>query len=279
MLMRLNIFQHQIGNSPSTLRLYYALGVRYATLTWNCHNIYADAAILSFLENDTSIVAPPLHHGISKDGRALVREMNRLGMLVDISHVSADTMRDALVGREGVEAGEKWTGSIAPPIFSHSSAYTLCPHPRNVPDDILLLVKQRNSVIMVNFSPSFISCKAPDPSTPRALPILVPENSTLERVADHIVYIGEKIGYDHVGIGTDFDGIESTPKGLEDVTKLPDLVAELLRRGVSESDMAKVVGGNVLRVWDEVEQVGLELRAQGIEPLEDKNVGWPGMID
>ncbi|KAL9054812.1 MAG: hypothetical protein Q9162_003935 [Coniocarpon cinnabarinum] len=266
---------HQIGNSPSILRLYHALGVRYATLTWNCHNIYADAAVLTYLSNFTSIVAPPLHHGISPRGRALIREMNRLGMIVDLAHVSKDTLRDALVGREGVEFEDEqpWCGSAAPPIVSHSSAYTLCPHPRNVPDDILPLIKRRNSVVMVNFSPDFIACKAPSSDDPRALPEPDPENATLERVADHIMHIGEMIGYDHVGIGTDYDGIESTPRGLEDVSKLPHLVAELLRRGVSESDLVKVAGGNVLRVWEEVERVGREMRAGGALPLEDENMG------
>lgn len=130
---------HQIGNSAATLRLYYELGVRYATLNWNCHNRYSDAAVVSI--DGESQKSKPYWGGVSEDGRKLILEMNRLGMLVDLSHVSADTMRDVLGGSP--EKG--WDGSQAPPIFSHSSAYSLCPHPRNVPDDVLHLVKKRNS--------------------------------------------------------------------------------------------------------------------------------------
>jgi membrane dipeptidase len=249
---------HQIGNSLSTLRLYHQLGVRYATLTWNCHNIYADAAITS--ENGTSGASTPLWHGISDAGSELILEMNRLGMIVDLSHVSENTMRDVLNGTPGK------VGSKAPPIFSHSSAYSICPHPRNVPDSILELVKKRNALVMVNFSPDFISCTASNSST--GLPDFYPANNTLAQVVRHITYIGELIGYDHVGIGTDYDGIESTPKGLEDVSKFPDLVAELLRQGVSEKDVAKVVGRNLLRVWKEVDAVAVELQVT-MNPIED----------
>jgi membrane dipeptidase len=189
--------------------------------------------------------------------------MNRIGMIVDLSHVSANTMRDVLGG------SPDWDGSIAPPIFSHSSAYSVCPHPRNVPDDVLQLVKQRNSVVMVNFAPNFVSCVT-NPENPEGLPKFFPANSTLEHVVTHIVYIGSLIGYEHVGLGSDFDGIPTTPKGLEDVSKFPDLVAELLRRGVSDEDAAKVVGGNVLRVWRDVENVAREMQNAGEQPLEDK---------
>ncbi|RYN40913.1 hypothetical protein AA0112_g2577 [Alternaria arborescens] len=252
---------HQIGNSVSTLRLYYQLGVRYATLTWNCHNKYADAAIETGSDFSAHI-AKPYWKGLSPAGRDLVKEMNRLGMLVDLAHVSQDTMRDVLVGRgEG-----NWTGSIAPPIFSHSSAHAICPHPRNVPDDILHLVKQRNSVVMVNFNPEFVSCK--DSGTPNSFPEFVPENNTLAHVVRHIRHIGELIGYNHVGIGTDYDGIEKTPEGLEDVSKFPDLIAELLRQGISDEDAAKIAGGNLLRVWGEADQVAKELQKTTL-PLED----------
>ncbi|KAH4219581.1 dipeptidase [Parastagonospora nodorum] len=252
---------HQIGNSISTLRLYHQLGVRYATLTWNCHNKYADAALQTDSDYVTK-VAKPYWHGLSPDGRALLKEMNRLGMLVDLSHVSQDTMRDALVGKgDGI-----WNGSLAPPIFSHSSAYAVCPHPRNVPDDILQLVKKRNSVVMVNFAPEFVSCKPG--KIPDDLPEVVPENATLKQVVKHIMHIGELIGYDHVGIGTDYDGIDKTPSGLEDVSKFPDLIAELLRQGVSDEDAAKVAGRNVLRVWAEADKVAEELQ-KTMKPLED----------
>ncbi|KAF2832129.1 hypothetical protein CC86DRAFT_442506 [Ophiobolus disseminans] len=258
---------HQIGNSISTLRLYHQLGVRYATLTWNCHNKYADAA-LETAANFKTTIAKPYWHGLSPAGRGLIKEMNRLGMLVDLSHVSQDTMRDVLVGK----GDGNWNGSLAPPIFSHSSAYSVCPHPRNVPDDILQLVKQRNSVVMVNFSPGFISCKPG--KTPSDLPQDVPANATLNQVVRHIKHIGELIGYDHVGIGTDYDGIETTPKGLEDVSKFPRLIAELLRQGVSDEDAAKIAGGNVLRVWAEADRVAEELQ-KTMRPLEDDlENGW-----
>jgi membrane dipeptidase len=249
---------HQIGNSLSTLRLYHQLGVRYATLTWNCHNIYADSAYTS--EGGKTVAATPLWNGISEAGSKLILEMNRLGMIVDLSHVSENTMRDVLNGTPGK------TGSRAPPIFSHSSAYSICPHLRNVPDSILHLVKKRNSLVMINFSPDFISCTASNSST--GIPDFYPANNTLAQVVRHITYIGELIGYDHVGIGTDFDGIESTPKGLEDVSKFPDLVAELLRQGISEGDVAKIVGRNLLRVWKEVDAVAVELQAT-MDPIED----------
>lgn len=231
------------------------------------------------MANQTSIRAPPLHHGISGRGRQLIREMNRLGVLVDLAHVSVETMKDALIGSSnGNNHNESWTGSLAPPFFSHSSAYAICPHPRNVPDDVLQLVKQRNSVVMVNISPGFISCAAPPKDSPsETLPTPVPENATLERVVEHIMYIGDLIGYEHVGIGTDFDGIDSTPTGMEDVSKMPDLVAELLNRGVREKDVIKVVGGNVLRVWGEAEETGKKMRAQGVDPLEDWETGFPGI--
>ncbi|KAL6709719.1 hypothetical protein ACN47E_001148 [Coniothyrium glycines] len=252
---------HQIGNSVSTLRLYHQLGVRYATLTWNCHNKYADAAIETG-QGFKAHIAKPHWHGLSPAGRDLIREMNRLGMLVDLAHVSQDTMRDVLVGKDD---GTAWNGSLAPPIFSHSSAYAICPHPRNVPDDVLQLVKKRNSIVMVNFNPDFISC-VPGKSE-QDFPEYVPANNTLAQVVRHIRHIGELIGYDHVGIGTDYDGIEQTPEGLEDVSKFPDLIAELLRQGISDDDAAKIAGRNLLRVWKEADRVAESLK--NTLPLED----------
>lgn len=251
---------HQIGNSIATLRLYYELGVRYATLNWNCHNRYSDAAVVSI--DGESQRSKPYWGGVSEEGRKLIHEMNRMGMLVDLSHVSPDTMRDVLGGSP--EKG--WKGSIAPPIFSHSSAYSLCPHPRNVPDDILHLVKKRNSVVMVNFAPEFISCK--DVGTSNGLPEFVNETNTIEHVVEHIMHIGNLIGYNHVGLGSDFDGIPSTPRGLEDVSKYPDLINLLLEKGVSEKDAAKVAGRNVLRVWNEADKVAARLQKE-TNPLED----------
>ncbi|EMC91424.1 hypothetical protein BAUCODRAFT_326972 [Baudoinia panamericana UAMH 10762] len=251
---------HQIGNSLATLRLYHRLGVRYSTLTWNCHNKYADAAAVT-VDGEFG-KSKPYHGGVSKAGHELILEMNRLGMLVDLSHVSIDTMRDVLGG-----APEKgWNGSIAPPIFSHSSAYALCPHPRNVPDDVLQLVKERNSLVMVNFAPDFVSCKSSNNTN--GLPDFVEETSTLEHVVEHIMHIGGLIGYDHVGLGSDFDGIPSTPRGLEGVEKYPDLVQMLLDKGVKEHDVGKVVGRNLLRVWHEADRVAARLQKE-IDPVED----------
>ncbi|KAF6227355.1 hypothetical protein HO133_008799 [Letharia lupina] len=252
---------HQIGNSFSNLRLYYSLGVKYATLTWNCHNAFADAALTTDSSGRT-VAGHVYWRGLSKAGRVMITEMNRLGMLVDLSHVSKDTMLDVLGARP-----EKGNGSIAPVIFSHSSAYALCPHPRNVQDDVLKLVKKTNSIVMVNFSPDFISCLPSDSET--GIPDFYPPNATLHQVARHVTYIGDLIGYDHVGLGSDFDGIPKTPEGLDDVSKYPDLVAELLKMGVSDVDAAKVVGLNILRVWGEAEKQATKMQGHGVLPAQD----------
>ena len=252
---------HQIGNSFSNLRLYHSLGVRYATLTHNCNNAFADAALTTTPSGQT--IAGPAHwHGLSDRGKLVVKEMNRMGMLVDLAHVSKETMLDVLGANS-----KKFSGSVAPIIFSHSSAYSLCPHPRNVPDDVLQLVKKTNSIVMVNFSPDFISCTPSDSKT--GLPDFYPPNATLHQVARHIIYIGNLVGYDHVGLGSDFDGIPSTPEGLGDVSKYPDLFAELLRMGVSDTDAAKVAGLNILRVWGEAEKVALKMQGEGVLPVQD----------
>ena len=223
---------HQIGNSASVLRMYHRLGMRYITLTHDCHNRYADSAS----------PAAPLHHGISAAGRAMLREMNRVGMIIDLSHTSAETMRMAL------------NISLAPVIFSHSSSYTLCPHPRNVPDDVLLAVKTNGGVIMVTFYPEYVNCQSP-------------EDASLWQVADHIEYIGKFIGYEHVGVGSDFDGMAHGPRGLEDVSQYPNLIRELVRRGLNHADLVGVVGKNVLRVLKDVEHIALQMR--DVQPLED----------
>ncbi|KAJ5388883.1 Peptidase M19 renal dipeptidase [Penicillium cosmopolitanum] len=234
-----------IGNSLAHLRMFYDMGVSYATLTHNCHNKYADAALVE-LPGGGIKKADPIWHG----------------MIIDLAHVSVQTMRDVL----GAGKSE-WPGSRAPVIFSHSSAHALCPHPRNVPDDVLALVQKTKSIVMVNFAPDFISCTASD--NENGLPDTDLEHATLERVADHIVHIGTVAGFDYVGLGSDFDGIPTTPQGLEDVSKFPNLIAELLRRGVSDEDAGKVAGGNLLRVWRQVDQVALEMQARGDHPAED----------
>ncbi|KAK3308722.1 renal dipeptidase family [Chaetomium strumarium] len=257
---------HQIGNSAAVLRQFHALGVRYATLTHNCGNRFADAA----LWERPLRKAPPVWGGVSPEGRRLIREMNRLGMIVDLAHTSVDTMLDVLGARKDVDDG--WEGSRAPVIFSHSSAYAVCPHPRNVPDQVLDLVREKGGLVMVNFSPDFVSCVgAPDRED--GLPDFYPKNATLQQVVRHILHIGKRIGFEHVGLGSDFDGIEKTPEGLEDVSKFPALVAELLRQGVSDADAAKVVGGNLLRVWAEVDAVAEKLQKAGEPVLEDELPG------
>ncbi|KAK6497817.1 hypothetical protein TWF481_012219 [Arthrobotrys musiformis] len=226
---------HQIGNSPAAIRLFYEVGVRYITLTHNCNNLYADGAV----------VPSPRWNGLNPStGPPLIREFNRLGMIIDLSHVSAATMRDVL------------SISLSPIIFSHSSSFSLTPHPRNVPDDVLQLVKKNGGVVQVNFVPDFVTQSGDG-------------KATLEDVADHVVYIAEKVGWEHVGFGSDYDGNDSFPQGLEDVSKYPDLIKELLRRGASDEDVKKATGGNVLRVWREVERVSKHLQEKGEVELED----------
>lgn len=255
---------HQVGNSAAAnLRRFYDLGVRYATLTHNCPNRFADAAIWG--SPTRKAPAGGLWGGVSAEGQSLVAEMNRIGMIVDLSHTSVDTQLDVLGGRR---TDKGWAGSRAPVIYSHSSAYSVCPHPRNVHDRVLDLVRETGSVVMVNFAPDFISCVEGD--NENGLPDFYPPNATLAQVARHVTYIGDRIGYEHVGLGSDFDGIPSVPKGLDDVSKYPALVAELLRLGLSDEDAAKVVGGNILRVWKEIDAVALDLQDKGFPPLEDE---------
>lgn len=255
---------HQIPQSApmSTIRLYHTLGVRAATLTWNCHNAFADAALIPSNSTGETIPAPYHRGGLTPAGRNLIREMNRLGMIVDLAHTSYWTQKAVLSNNT----------SLAPVIYSHSSAFALCPHPRNVHDDMLELVKKTNSLVMINFTPDFISCLPP--ANASVLPEPYEGNNTLHQVARHVVYVGEKIGFDYVGFGSDFDGMFSTPKGLEGVDKFPDLVAELLRMGVSDKDAGKIVGGNLLRVWQAAEDVARKMHEDGVLEGEDEIKEW-----
>jgi membrane dipeptidase len=250
---------HAIENSLGALRMFYDLGTRYMTLT---HWRSLDWATAS---TDTA------RRGLSPFGKQVVLEMNRLGMLVDLSHVNDQTMSDAL------------HTSRAPVIFSHSSARALANHARNVPDSILKLVAANRGVVMVNVNPGFVSeavrvygdtvsarlerlRAAGADSATRADSVkawtAAGPHATLAQVADHIEHIRQVAGIDCVGLGSDFDGITEVPVGLEDVSKFPDLIAELLRRGWSEADVQKVAGLNTLRVMREAERVARELRAR-----------------
>ena len=208
---------HSIGESLAVLRQLYALGVRYLTLTHNDNVSWADSA-----------TDEPRLGGLSPFGREVVTEMNRLGMLVDLSHVAVGTMNDALDTSE------------APVIFSHSSCRALVDHPRNVPDDVLRRLADNGGVCMVAFVPVFVSA-AP--------------TATVADVADHVEHARAVAGLDHVGLAGDYDGCDVLPTGLEDVTGYPRLIAELIDRGWSDDDCAKVAGGNILRVLAEAEAV------------------------
>ena len=248
-----------IENSLGSLRAYFALGVRYMTLTHGKNNDWADSA------TDT-----PAHGGLTPFGREVVREMNRLGMLVDISHVSPDVMRQVL------EVSE------APVIFSHSSARAVTDHPRNVPDEVLARMAKNGGVVNVTFIASFVSAETAawgkdlDISVINAKTTAEAEKlekdyvavhgpapaATLRQVADHIDHVARIAGHEHVGIGSDFYGGTDEPKGLEDVSRFPELFAELIRRGWSDADLEKLAGGNLLRVLRAAEATAARLSAQ-----------------
>jgi membrane dipeptidase len=244
---------HSIASSLGVLRVLYRLGVRYLTLTHNANVPWADSA-----------TDEPAAGGLTGFGRQVVAEMQRLGMLVDLSHTAPGTMRDVF----GVARG--------PVIYSHSSARALCDHPRNVPDDMLARLAASNGVCMVTFVPAFVSqqCRDwhagldaelrqrgldPDDQTSHAAARQEyarrhpAPRATLAQVADHIEHVREVAGVDHVGIGSDFDGTSDLPDGLTDVSCYPALFAELLARGWSEPDCAALAGGNILRVLREAE--------------------------
>ena len=246
---------HSIEADLHLLRDYYRLGVRYMTLTHTETLDWADSA-----------TDEPRHGGLTSFGEQVVAEMNRLGMMVDISHVSADTMRQAL------------RVSKAPVIASHSSAYALTPHPRNVPDDVLALIAKSGGVVMVNFYPGFLTPEGARASkdmfrASRDLRARYPDDRdfqaamsqwqkehpvqpcSVRTVVDHIEHIIKVAGIDHVGLGSDFDGITTVPRQLEDVSCYPYLTQELLNRGYSSEQIHKVLGQNLLRAFRQVEQV------------------------
>jgi len=252
---------HVIENSLGALRAYYDLGARYMTLT---HNVTLDWA-------DTAAEAGK-HGGLTRFGEEVVREMNRLGMLVDLSHVSVETMDDAIRVSE------------APVIFSHSSARALTDVPRNVPDAILKRMPGNGGVVMVTFVSGFVSkevfaayvarekritertASLPDEAERKKVRKQMEDAeplppATLAQVADHIDHVRKVAGADHVGIGGDFDGMGPGPVGLEDVSKYPDLFAELIRRGWGDADLRKLAGENILRVMRQAEAVSKRVRA------------------
>ena len=254
---------HSIDNSLADLRMFYRLGARYMTLTHASNTPWADSA------TDTA-----KFNGLAPFGEEVVKEMNWLGMLVDLSHVSPDTMEDALRITQ------------APIIFSHSDARALNDHPRNVPDIILQMLPKNGGVVMVTFVPGFLSPKvnlwnklqtaeedrqkAAHPNDAAAVKTAVAAwtaanpspRATIADVADHIDHIRKVAGIDHIGIGSDFDGITQVVLDLDDVSKYPSLTAELLRRGYSDADMKKILGQNVLRVMREVERVSKKLQTE-----------------
>jgi membrane dipeptidase len=252
---------HSIDSSLGALRMFHRLGARYLTLTHSRNVPWADSA------TDT-----PALGGLSAFGEQVVREMNWLGMLVDLSHVSPDTMADAIRASE------------APIVFSHSSARAVNDVPRNVPDNILQMLPKNGGIVMVTFVPGFLSPKvtawgklqaaeqtrleAQTPNDENAVKAGVAAwtksnpapRATVADVADHIDHIRKIAGIDHIGLGGDFDGITSVPEGLEDVSKYPTLTAELLRRGYKDDDVKKILGLNILRVMREVEKVSALLQ-------------------
>ncbi|MEU6984847.1 dipeptidase [Streptomyces sp. NPDC046324] len=254
---------HSLNNSLATLRALHTLGVRYMTLTHNDNTAWADSA-----------TDEPGVGGLSPFGHEVVREMNRTGVLVDLSHVAATTMRDAL------------DTSVAPVIFSHSSSLAICDHPRNIPDDVLERLPGNGGVAMATFVPKFIlpaavewTARADDnlrahgfhhlDTTAEAMKLhraFEAENprpiATAATVADHLDHMREVAGVDHIGIGGDYDGTAFTPAGLDDVAGYPNLIAELLHRGWSRADLAKLTWSNTVRVLRDAEAVSRDLRAR-----------------
>ncbi|KAK7169726.1 hypothetical protein R3I94_000079 [Phoxinus phoxinus] len=239
---------HSIDSSLGTLRTMYQLGVRYLTLTHSCNTPWADNWLV-----DTGS-EPVQHNGLSDFGKRVIREMNRIGMLIDLAHVSEAVMKQVL------------EISAAPVIFSHSSAYSICKHKRNVPDDVLLEVKKKKGIVMVNFYNDYVTCQ---------------QTAKISDVADHFDHIKKVADASIIGFGGDYDGVTRVPEGLEDVSKYPDLVAELLRRDWSNDEVRDALGRNLLRVFGEVEAVRDRLNATQAddEPIPLKEVQNPCRTD
>ncbi|XP_015984458.2 dipeptidase 1 [Rousettus aegyptiacus] len=225
---------HSIDSSLGVLRALYHLGMRYLTLTHSCNTPWADNWLVDTGEDKAQ------SQGLSSFGQSVVKEMNRLGVMIDLAHVSVATMKAAL------------QLSKAPVIFSHSSARRLCDHRRNVPDDVLELVNRTGSLVMVNFYNDYVSCGA---------------EATLSQVADHLDHIKKVAGPGAVGFGGDFDGVSRLPEGLEDVSKYPDLVAELLRRQWTEAEVRGALAENLLRVFEAVEQASDHTQTPEEKPI------------
>ncbi|KCV72973.1 membrane dipeptidase [Fonticula alba] len=226
---------HQIDGSLYALRAMYDLGVRYMTLSHNCNTAWIDSATTT-----------PEHNGLTEFGETVVREMNRLGMLIDLSHVSAKAMADVL------------SVTQAPVIFSHSSAFSVCDHARNVPDHLLRQVATNKGIVMVNFASKFICCAETS------------FNCTSVDVADHVDQIVRVAGIDHVGLGGDYDGVPFLPSDMQDVSTYPVLFAELMSRGYSDEDLIKLSNANIIRVLEDVERVAARIQMSGVLPDETK---------
>uniref|UniRef100_G1S0Z6 Dipeptidase n=1 Tax=Nomascus leucogenys TaxID=61853 RepID=G1S0Z6_NOMLE len=243
---------HSIDSSLGVLRALYQLGMRYLTLTHNCNTppLTPWAPAFCSCRADNWLVdtgdSEPQSQGLSPFGQRVVKELNRLGVLIDLAHVSVATMKATL------------QLSRAPVIFSHSSAYSVCASRRNVPDDVLRLVKQTGSLVMVNFYNNYISCT---------------NKANLSQVADHLDHIKEVAGAGAVGFGGDFDGVPRVPEGLEDVSKYPDLIAELLRRNWTEAEVKGALADNLLRVFEAVEQASNLTQAPEEEPIPLDELG------
>jgi len=242
---------HAIEDSLAALRMFYKLGVRYMTLTHTNTNNWADSA------GGIGNPAEKRYNGLSDFGKEVVREMNRLGMMVDISHVSDDTFRACI------------QVSQAPLIASHSSARALTNVPRNMTDDMLKAIAQKGGVVMVNFYNGFINTEYAKPGMP--VPTKAAETATMEMLMQHFEHMIKVAGIDHVGIGSDFDGVDGKlPPGMEDISKLPTITYELLKRGYSEANVKKVLGENLLRAMAEVERVAKKMQAEGVKPAVAK---------